>query len=1099
VPTTLEVEGNSMVLGIRHVGRELAYPIALDPVTHDYRWTGQNVNDFWNWNYYESADWNGVATGDENFYYGPGLYLGSWGHLWYGQNSFAEWFFPAYGDTFINRADFGRYVHSPYNTGMAVGIWNYGVGWWEPEGNWGWGQCGGYLASPRVDYDGHGSASDDSCGLQHHYARADRGYSSGSANAAVFELFATTTTPGGALSYLRDARVQVHDLNPPSFDQASLGLPTGWVSSASGPINLTARDGGVGMKYFYLDREGLSTQGGSASNCTGSREWLCPATWYPGYTSLSTSFNYSTSDFPEGKSTIVAHADDVVGNRRSLGGVLHIDRSSPTITGVSGSLKSTQGDLFESSYTLNVDAADGSWDSGRTQRSGMKSIEVLVDGVRVANGYQEQACPDGSCGMSRTFTVDPSGLSAGTHTVKVLARDQIGNTPTEATFQIEVPTPAERVEWLANLAYPDAVAPSDVVTAEDGATYDPSLSGTGPFTSTGTAVPNTRFSGDPAAGFSLPTDAGELTVTPSSTGGGAAAGTLAKSGDAVVFPSVLPATHFVTRPRPDGVETFVVLESAAAPTSFSWELALAGDETLLLTPSGSVLVTAPDVLRHRVVAEIHPPNAVDRSGSSIPASFTISGDSLTMTLTTAGAAYPVVAEPWVSRRKSLNTDLVDQMLGSEQTCCTSAGGSMTVGKSERVIVFRAKRRLYFGYNDDFELPAEVGPDEDPRSLIERANNGASRIIRIGAPWCRVQDQRNGSFNFDFVTRQLSEVRRLDRPNDELTTVVTLSAAPYWASEAGIDDPDGQPADGHGQCGAENYAPAMDHDSDPANSSLDEWQVYLRAFMDQMSGARGRYFPVIDAVEIWNEPNLATDWRADPGETDQEGADPSGYAQLFAAAHDAITPLKPPRGLTVLAGSLSPQPEPSIDTNGDGEGDVPNPRHAAAYLAAAFAEIPSAKRPNGLGVHLYASGKDTADDVRKAMTDQYEELTEALPESARQIERWVTEFGFPSRPGAVADPPDNRDREALQRDALGEVFRYFRQGDVQPKPQALIVHRLRDLSPEEITSLEASDGKDGPHPERKSFGTLRHDNQRKPAFCDLAKRMRSEPHTCRVGD
>jgi hypothetical protein len=177
------------------------------------------------------------------------------------------------------------------------------------------------------------------------------------------------------------------------------------------------------------------------------------------------------------------------------------------------------------------------------------------------------------------------------------------------------------------------------------------------------------------------------------------------------------------------------------------------------------------------------------------------------------------------------------------------------------------------------------------------------------------------------------------------------------------------------------------------------------------------------------------------------------------------------------------------------GDIPNPRHAGTYLAEAFSEIPSAKYPNGIAVHLYASGRDSASAVRQAMDEQYDELTQALPQGAKQIDRWVTEFGFPSRPGAVADPPDEQDREGLQRDVLGEVFRHFRQDEsASPKPQALIVHRLRDLSPDEIANLEANDGKDDLHPERKAFGTLRHNNQRKPAFCDLARRMAWTPPT-----
>lgn len=59
-------------------------------------------------------------------------------------------------------------------------------------------------------------------------------------------------------------------------------------------------------------------------------------------------------------------------------------------------------------------------------RSGVKSVETLVDGVRA--DYVEQGCGGGGCPLNRSYTFDPAVYKEGQHTIDVVTTDLAGNT-----------------------------------------------------------------------------------------------------------------------------------------------------------------------------------------------------------------------------------------------------------------------------------------------------------------------------------------------------------------------------------------------------------------------------------------------------------------------------------------------------------------------------------------------------------------------------------------------------------------------------------------------------------------------------------------------
>ena len=112
---------------------------------------------------------------------------------------------------------------------------------------------------------------------------------------------------------------------------------------------------------------------------------------------------------------------------------LSVDHTPPALT-LSGTLKSAEGQtLTQPSYGLTVNAADGTAISASSERSGVKSVEILVDGQR--QDYAEQQCPGGSCSLNRTWTLHPSDYADGRHTVTIKATDYLDHL-TQQSFQI---------------------------------------------------------------------------------------------------------------------------------------------------------------------------------------------------------------------------------------------------------------------------------------------------------------------------------------------------------------------------------------------------------------------------------------------------------------------------------------------------------------------------------------------------------------------------------------------------------------------------------------------------------------------------------------
>jgi polysaccharide biosynthesis protein PslG len=150
-------------------------------------------------------------------------------------------------------------------------------------------------------------------------------------------------------------------------------------------------------------------------------------------------------------------------------------------------------------------------------------------------------------------------------------------------------------------------------------------------------------------------------------------------------------------------------------------------------------------------------------------------------------------------------------------------------------------------------PVRMGIQLDPTLDQEDWNNALATIQNLGVRWLKVQVswrqlQPNGPDEVSEDFRRL-EIYLETAYNNGLDILISVAKAPDWARSNRNED--GPP-------------------DDPAA---------LARFIDLMLREFGTS---LDAIEVWNEPNLSREWQ---GTLTFDGA---GYMQLFRPAYDAIT-------------------------------------------------------------------------------------------------------------------------------------------------------------------------------------------------------------------
>jgi hypothetical protein len=428
VPVALKPTADGFELSVDHQGRDLAYPLLVDP-GYDYVSTPSSWG-YGRWVTEASPGAPYTAATCAYYCWGPGFYMGVAAGYFVPAGSYAQWhLIPPGTTTFIDEAffeyvNFARGGDNAYATPyLYAGL--YGARHWSDIYTWG-------VGTTNVSFDAFADSADRN------------GAYIGMGNSTARTLPAAR---GGDVGV-----VHLHLDDPDSPSVGAPSPPSGWRSSdQSFNVGVPATDLGLGVVAAFVyapdDQQGQKAFGNFASGCGNNAGYeVCPL-------STTVPVPVNPAHIPDGIQTLTAIATDAGGT--STGGfqgdphapketTVKLDRKGPKIT-LSGELMTAaHGDLSAGTYPLNIAATDGTTnpsDPPPAHRSGVKNVQVYVDDHQQQFTSPDLSCPQDSCPLEvdtdagttgiQDWELNASELGGGTHTVTVVATDQVGNTTTK--------------------------------------------------------------------------------------------------------------------------------------------------------------------------------------------------------------------------------------------------------------------------------------------------------------------------------------------------------------------------------------------------------------------------------------------------------------------------------------------------------------------------------------------------------------------------------------------------------------------------------------------------------------------------------------------
>lgn len=468
-----EVQGANVVVRFPHRDRDLLYPGVVDPTVDNYQLdaNGARVGGGFLWgDGIASWTWGhggGATQASIPAYQQPdgsiGFWTGAGGN--YSNGQFGQFLWIAPRRSFIRYVHFGYVDHAlnGYYPGSCVleGVYRFGDWRWE-SGSWGHATQYGGATGPSPWFGGNTADNRNSCWFLNNNYKAHAfpdawrepapppGQSERPATspAVVYRLQmnGTGARPYQGSTEMYGAAIHLDDNESPLLSANGSSAGERWLAEGANVTHsATARDvpspstpadgGGLGMALLQVLAP--KSGGGEAAlvsqwaDCRDPRGTPRPS-WCREAQSQSTTYNVDdlepatpgSQPMPEGANTVTTRAFDALFKQGTATTQVKVDRSAPTLA-LSGSLKERENqELSPGTYQLSVNASDGNPsgpDAGK--RSGMRSVQVLIDGDEVEAKTQE--CPAGSCPLSLPVELNTDDYSAGQHRVEVIATDQL--------------------------------------------------------------------------------------------------------------------------------------------------------------------------------------------------------------------------------------------------------------------------------------------------------------------------------------------------------------------------------------------------------------------------------------------------------------------------------------------------------------------------------------------------------------------------------------------------------------------------------------------------------------------------------------------------
>jgi hypothetical protein len=234
-------------------------------------------------------------------------------------------------------------------------------------------------------------------------------------------------------------------LNEPSTSVphvGTLGGPSQWMNETALPLHFSFGDHGLGL---YAIRATPEQYVGSPQptwetgyGCTDQPNSPCPEVW-ASTESAAPPIRYEPGKMPTGidRLSIVAF-DPLLHSSAAAHAEVKIDHTAPSVS-LSGSATevATLGPK-RPTYTLNVAATDG---TVAAPQSGISEATIEFDGKVVQSAAPH--CATENCSASLSWTLQSKETTAGSHTLRVVAKDAVGNVTTKTLNIVIEPTTPE--------------------------------------------------------------------------------------------------------------------------------------------------------------------------------------------------------------------------------------------------------------------------------------------------------------------------------------------------------------------------------------------------------------------------------------------------------------------------------------------------------------------------------------------------------------------------------------------------------------------------------------------------------------------------------
>ena len=273
-------------------------------------------------------------------------------------------------------------------------------------------------------------------------------------------------------------------------------------------------------------------------------------------------------------------------------------------------------------------------------------------------------------------------------------------------------------------------------------------------------------------------------------------------------------------------------------------------------------------------------------------------------------------------------------------------------------------------------------------------------VKLQAAWKWLQPDYAGQFEQNFRLFQLHVQEAKKRGNK---VMLSIAKAPDWARNVDRTD-DGPPDD------------------------LNEVRTFIEILLQKVG-------PYIDAIELWNEPNLKREW------TGAHAFNGAGYMELFRVGYKAVRAYSPT--IAVITAGLAPTGNASnVSVN-----DRSFLRQMYQAGLASYSDVV-------IGIHPYSwgnppdfvccdntEGQGWDDRPQFFFLQNINDYADIIRANGGSAQMWATEFGWATWEHYPSEPPDPWMTYNTAHDQLDYTLRAFQIGQSRPDIGVMILWNL----------------------------------------------------------